>query len=170
MSASKFLVLVGGIVGLIAFFMPMAAVTRQGVTAKVSAFQVVKGLDSMEATVESNGEKSHVTLSAEQVNETKDGIEKVKGVILAFFAPAFLFVLFGIAGIARKRFGRVIGTFSLLFGLVSLGVAALLNSAFTQTGNADSKGIAVTLLFVSSIAAVIGGLMALIKPERLAVA
>ena len=47
MKASKFIVLVGGILGILSFFLPLVSVTRHGETVKVSAFQVVKGLDAL---------------------------------------------------------------------------------------------------------------------------
>ena len=61
----------------------------------------------------------------------------------------------------RKKFGRVAGTFSLLFGLIGLGIGALLKGA----AEGDS-GIGLTLLLVTGVAGVVGGLIALVKPER----
>jgi len=44
MKASKFIVLVGGILGILSFFLPLVSVTREGKTVSVSAFEVMKGL------------------------------------------------------------------------------------------------------------------------------
>jgi hypothetical protein len=57
----------------------------------------------------------------------------------------------------------VAGTFSLLSGLIGLGIAMILKSAAEGDG-----GIGLTLLLVTGVAGVVGGLAALIKPERLA--
>ena len=44
MGASKFLVLVGGVVGIVSFFLPLIEIKDQGA---ISAFQVVKGIDTV---------------------------------------------------------------------------------------------------------------------------
>ena len=56
MKASKFIVLVGGILGILAFFLPIVTVHRRGVTASVSAFQVVKGLDTASVAVDDHAD------------------------------------------------------------------------------------------------------------------
>ena len=52
MKASKFIVLVGGILGILSFFLPLVSVTREGKTVSVSAFEVMKGLDAVGAAVD----------------------------------------------------------------------------------------------------------------------
>ncbi len=136
MKASKFIVLAGGVVGILAFFLPMVAVHRPDFTGTVSAFEIIKGLDSA-------------------------AVNDLKGIVMAFFSPAILLALIGGLGVARKQFGRVAGAFSLIFGLVGLGIGALLTSA----AEGDS-GSGLTLLLVTGAAGVVGGLMALIKPDR----
>lgn len=135
MKASKFIVLAGGVVGIFAFFLPMVAVQRSDFTGTVSAFQIIKGLDSA-------------------------AVNDLKGIVMAFFSPAILLTLIGGMGVARKKFGRVAGAFSLIFGLIGLGIGGLLTSA----AEGDS-GSGLTLLLVTGVAGVVGGLMALIKPE-----
>ncbi|MDQ3335858.1 MAG: hypothetical protein M4D80_11880 [Myxococcota bacterium] len=166
MKASKFVVLVGGILGILAFFLPMVSVTREGKTVTVSALQVMKGLD----TVSSELDKDEVSMKAASygetasLNEAKDGVSGIKGIVMAIFAPALLLALIGGAGVARKRFGRVAGTFALLFGLVGLGIGAVLKSA----AEGDS-GIGLTVLLITGLAGIVGGIMTLVKPERLQV-
>lgn len=163
MKASKFIVLVGGILGILAFFLPMVSVDREGKHVTVSAFQVVKGLDA----VSSEMDKDEVKMKAASYGETeslrgaKSSVDGIKGIVLAVFAPALLLALIGGAGVARKKFGRVAGTFSLLFGLVGLGIGAILKSA----AEGDS-GIGLTLLLVTGLAGLVGGILALAKPER----
>ena len=157
MKASKLIVLVGGILGIIAFFLPLVSVQRTNVQGTVSAFQIVKGLDSVAHEVD----RAAPTMAAEDVTAAKDGVGQIKGLVLAIFAPAALLALIGGMGVARKKFGRVAGTFSLLFGLVGLGIAALLKSA--AEGDA---GIGLTMLIVTGLAGVVGGILALAKPER----
>lgn len=160
MKASKFIVLVGGILGILAFFLPLASVERQGAKASVSAFQVIKGLDQVEVAVDDGVRDA--SYSVETAASAKKDIGAIKGIVMAVFVPALLLSLIGAAGLKRKQFGRVAGTFSLLIGLVGLGIGAILKSAFEGDG-----GIALTLLIVTGVAGVVGGLAALIKPERL---
>jgi hypothetical protein len=167
MKASKFVVLVGGILGILAFFLPMVSVTRQGKTVTVSAMQVMKGLDA----VGSELDKDEVAVSAASyeggranLQSAKEGVDGIKGIVMAVFAPALLLALIGGIGLARKKFGRVAGTFSLLFGLIGLGIGAVLKSA----AEGDS-GIGLTFLLLTGLCGIVGGIMALAKPERLAV-
>ena len=160
MKASKFIVLVGGILGILAFFLPLVSVERQGAKASVSAFQVIKGLDQVEVAVDEGARQAGY--SVETTAEAKEGIGAMKGIVMAFFAPALLLTLIGGMGVARKRFGRVAGTFSLLLGIVGLAIGALLKSA--AEGDA---GIGLTILLLTGVAGIVGGIAALVKPERL---
>ncbi len=161
MKASKLIVLVGGILGIIAFFLPMVSVTRENQTVKVSALQVVQGIDAVK------GEISKTDVSAASMEDKTNlakadtDLSSIKGIVLAIFAPALLLALIGGLGVMRKKFGRGAGTLSFLLGAVGLGIGAILKSA----AEGDS-GIALTLLLVTGAAGLVGGLMALIKPER----
>ena len=159
MKASKLIVLVGGILGILAFFLPLVSVERQGKSASVSAFQIMKGLDQVEVAVDDGVSKRSLDVATGA--EAKKDIGALKGIVMAIFAPALLLSLLGGLGVARKRFGRVAGTFSLLAGLAGLGIAAILKGA--AEGDA---GIGLTLLLITGVAGVIGGLVALVKPER----
>ena len=161
MKASKFIVLVGGILGILSFFLPLVSVERGGTKASVSAYQVIKGLDAVEVAVDDGAKQA--AFDVETSASAKKDIGAMKGIVMAIFAPALLLGLMGAAGVARKRFGRVAGTFSLLAGLIGLGIAMILKSAAEGDG-----GIGLTLLLVTGVAGVVGGLAALIKPERLA--
>ncbi|HEY5921542.1 MAG TPA: hypothetical protein VIV11_07715 [Kofleriaceae bacterium] len=161
MKASKFIVLVGGILGILAFFLPLVSVERDGAKASVSAYQVIKGLDQVEVAVDQGAARGAYAM--ETSASAKKDIGAMKGIVMAVFAPALLLSLIGAAGVARKRFGRVAGTFSLLLGLVGLGIGALLKSAAEGDG-----GIGLTLLIVTGVAGIAGGITALVKPERLA--
>jgi hypothetical protein len=160
MKATKFIVLVGGILGILAFFLPLVSVERGGAKASVSAYQVIKGLDAVEVAVDEAGAKSSYEVAT--AASAKKDIGAMKGIAMTIFAPALLLSLIGGAGVARKRFGRVAGTFSLLFGIAGLGIAGLLESA----AEGDS-GIGLTMLLLTGVAGVVGGLIALVKPERL---
>ncbi|HEY5945069.1 MAG TPA: hypothetical protein VIV40_06235 [Kofleriaceae bacterium] len=122
---------------------------------------MIKGLDQVEVAVDEG--VSHAAYDVETSASAKQDIGAMKGIVMAIFAPALLLSLIGAAGVARKRFGRVAGTFSLLLGIAGLGIAALLKSAAEGDG-----GIGLTLLLVTGVAGVVGGIATLVKPERLA--
>ena len=161
MKASKFIVLVGGILGILSFFLPLVSVTRHGETVKVSAFQVVKGLDAVGSAVDDAKPTDELDVATQR--EAKKDVGAMKGIVMAIFAPALLLTLIGGLGVARKRFGRGAATFSLLFGLLGLGIAMILKSA--AEGDA---GIGMTLLLLTGISGVVGGIVGLVKPERFA--
>lgn len=161
MKASKLIVLAGGILGILAFFLPLVSVERGGAKASVSAFQVIKGLDQVEVAIEEGAARGQYDVATSA--SAKKDISALKGIVMAIFAPALLLAVLGGLGVARKRFGRAAGAFSLLAGLVGLAIGAILKSAA-----AGDSGIGLTFLLLTGVAGVIGGLMALVKPERLA--
>lgn len=164
MKATKFIILVGGLLGLLAFFLPLVSVQRAGNSVSVSAFQVMKGLDTVEVAVhEAGAARRYDVETAAFASEAKKDIGAMKGIVMAIFAPAALLVLLGGLGVGRKRFGRVAATFSLLAGIAGLGIASILKSA----AEGDS-GIGLTFLLVTGVAGIVGGLMGLVKPERVA--
>lgn len=161
MKASKFIVLAGGILGILAFFLPMVTVQRQDFSGSVSAFQIVKGLDAVSVAAGSHDVSVALADAGSSAQSAKDALDGMKGIVMAIFAPALMLSLIGGLGVMRKKFGRVAGTFSLLFGLIGLGIGAMLKGA----AEGDS-GIGLTLLLVTGVAGVVGGLIALVKPER----
>jgi hypothetical protein len=163
MKASKFIVLVGGILGILAFFLPMVSVERQGKQVSVSAFQVVKGLDAVGGALDNEDVRVKAAAYGEtsSLRSAKKDVDGMKGIVMAIFAPALLLALIGGMGVARKKFGRVAGTFSLLFGLLGLGIGAILKSA----AEGDS-GVGLTVLLLTGVVGVAGGILALAKPER----
>ena len=163
MKATKFIVLVGGILGILAFFLPLVSVHRDNFTGKVSAFQVVKGLDKV--AVEVDAADARTTVDVETKSEAKKDIGALKGIVMAIFAPAALLALIGGLGVARKRFGRGAAALALLFGLIGLGIGAILKGA--AEGDA---GIGMTFLLLTGVSGVVGGIAGLVKPERPAVA
>src|SRR5690242_10275172 len=52
MKFTKFIVLAGGLLGLLAFFLPLVAVKDSGVTGALSAYRIVKGIDSADQVIE----------------------------------------------------------------------------------------------------------------------
>lgn len=160
--AAKFIVLGAGILGLIGFFLPMISVQKSGIEGKLSAFQIVKGIDSAQDVVGEAGAAAAGTADEKRaVSEANDALGAVKGIVLALFVPALLLALFGGIGAAKKRFGRGFGVTSLLVGLLGLGIWALLSSAAE-----GSAGIGLHMLLLTGLGGIIGGLVATVKPDR----
>lgn len=137
MKASKFIVLAGGVLGIVSFFLPLVSVDHDGVRGTASAFDVVS--------------------KAAQFEE----LANIKTFVYAIYVPAVVLALLGGLGVARQRFGRGAGVLSLLVGLAGLGIAALLKGAAEGDG-----GIGLTFLLVTGIAGSVGGILAIAKPER----
>jgi hypothetical protein len=161
MKASKFLVLAGGLLGIIAFFLPLVTVHRAGYEGSASAFQIIKGLQAASDTVNSE-EVRAAAMNSDAVASAKEGVDAMKGIVMAIFIPAILLAAIGALGVSKRKFGRVAGGFSLLFGLIGLGIGALLSSAAGPDG-----GVGLTLLLATGALGTVGGLLALVKPDRL---
>lgn len=165
MKASKFIVLAAGVLGILAFFLPMVTVDDGDMKASVSAFQIIKGVDALEVSIDNEAVKAaHAgrgEVASALSSEAKEGLAALKGIVMAVFVPALVLLFVGGLGVMRKKFGRVAGTFSLIFGLIGLGIGALLSSAAEGDG-----GIGLTLLLLTGVVGVIGGLIALVKPDR----
>ena len=160
MKASKFLVLAGGLLGILAFFLPMVTLHRADYTGSASAFQIIKGLGVASDAVNSD-EVRAAAMNSETVRSAKEGLDAMKGIVMAIFVPAILLAAIGAFGVSKRRFGRVAGVFSFLFGLIGLGIGALLKSAA-----GPDAGIGLNLLLATGVLGTVGGLFALIKPER----
>lgn len=171
--AAKFMVLVAGLVGLIAFFLPFLSAESQGKSASISAFQAVKGIDgAIDATDQATAGATNAEAKSARA-EIADVVNKVKAFLYAMYAPALLLFLFGLIGVIKKKFGRGFGVLSLLLGLVALGFWALLfmaaGEANKDQGGADVKvalGLGVHLLLATGILGFLGGIINTVKPDR----
>ena len=125
----KYMVLGAGIIGVLAFFMPLTAVSRAGLTAKISAYDAVVGIDSLQDVVSGQGSELAGEGSQKELDEINEGLAEVKTIILMIFVPSAFLLLFGVVGTLKKKFGRGLGAGSLIFGLIGLGIWAIINSA-----------------------------------------
>ena len=174
MKFTKFVVLAGGILGLLAFFLPLVAVKNSGVTGALSAYRIVKGIDSADQVVSGADTAAVDAYSAsdsfqESKADANKALSDVKPVVLAIFAPALLLALIGGVAVLRKKFGRLGGVGALLFGGVGLGIWAILNTAaneVAETGGSDVKGMGMWLLMLTGLCGLVGGILTLAKPDR----
>jgi hypothetical protein len=162
--ATKYVVLVSGLVGIIAFFLPLISVAKSGVEGKLSAYQIVTGIDQAQDVVGSAATGS--ASEARAVDDANQALGAVKGIVLAIFLPAGLLLLFGGIGAAKKKFGRGLAIPSMIFGLLGLGIWALLNAAASEGGGESAAGIGMHLLLLTGLFGTLGGLIGTIKPDR----
>jgi hypothetical protein len=164
--ATKYIVLAAGVIGLIAFFLPLIAVQKSGIEGKLSAFQIVKGIDSAKDVV--NDAPTGTVSERAAVKDANGALSAIKGVVLAIFAPALLLAIFGGLGAAKKRFGRGLAIPSMIFGILGLLIWSLLNAAASEGGGGGESvaGIGMHLLLFTGLGGALGGLIATIKPDR----
>ncbi len=161
--AAKFIILGAGLIGLLAFFLPLIAVEKSGVEGKLSAYTIVKGIDKAQDIV---GSAATGSADEEQaVDEANDALSDVKAVVLAIFVPALLLAIMGGIAVARRRIGRGFGIMSLLVGLLGLAIWAILNSAATAPSGESAAGIGMHMLMLTGLGGIVGGIIAKIKPE-----
>lgn len=168
MKAAKLLVLLAGVLGVAAFFLPMATVSHEGQTVSVSAFQLFTGVQALEDTVSSTDHVEGMTADelGKQKRDVTQTLAEIKGVVLACFLPGALLAIIGGVALVRRRFGRVGGAFAVLLGVVGLLVFTGLNAGADAADGAASRGVAMYLLLGTGLLGVTGGLLALVKPER----
>lgn len=184
----KLFVLGATIVGIVSFFLPT-------LTVEMKKIVPTPGMDVGAAVVSSTG-VAEVSDSADAVRVTFSAFRALSGVkgmhdavpdaarstdywealgsvvgYLALpWAPTVAFLLFSLIGI--RRFGRGLGTLSLLVGAVTIVFWLLLNSVVQEesaklapAGSLIAE-IGFTLLLVGAIAGAVGGLLALVAPQR----
>jgi hypothetical protein len=163
MKFTKFMVLVGGVLALVAFFLPYGTMRAGGVYVHVSAFDVLKGIDSIAqiSNVEGNAETDAAVASQTNNNETK-------GYTMLVFGPPLLLLAIGGVAVGRKKLGRLGGVGALLLGLWAAVMAAALMSVVQEAGTAGGAdvGAGTYVFLLAGLLGALGGLLALIKPDR----
>ena len=167
----KFIILGAGAIGLLAFFMPLISINKGGFKGTASAYQIVSGLDKAQKkgrkAIKKHRKDINKSADAKEfVKDADDAVSAIKGIVMAVFLPALLLTLFGGIGLLRKKFGRVLASFSFIFGLIQLGIWALLYAAAKEGGAESIIGFGMHMLFITGLAGIVGGLMGLIKPDR----
>ena len=173
--AAKFMVLVAGLMGLVAFFLPFLSVEAEGKSVSVSAFQAVRGISVVEKEVDkAAGAATAATAEGQAaLGELDEVLTKVKSFLYAMYAPALLLVLFGLIGVVKQKFGRGFAILSLLMGLIALGFWALLFMAAGEANKGEGQGdaqvalgLGVHLLLGTGILGFLGGIINTVKPDR----
>ncbi|MBP9087583.1 MAG: hypothetical protein KBG15_15780 [Kofleriaceae bacterium] len=169
MKASAVLVIIGGLLGLIGFFMPFVALKQDGVAITMSASQFVRGQiphvkaddKTQQVVLDSADGRAAMQAGVDESTKAIENLQEIKTFIIVVYAVPGVLLLLGAIGFLRQRFGRAIGALCLLLGLSVLGIGALLQSA-----SEGQAGLGVTLLLPAGAAVALGSLIALIKPLR----
>lgn len=165
----KYLVIGALLAGILAFFLPFLTVKAPapgGGTAdySLSAMQVMQGAEGFkDAMAEKAPELKDLDPAA--MKGAEDLLDALKTAMMIPFIPTALFLLITLLGI--KRFGRGLGVFSLLVGLIALAGWALLNAAMSEAGD-DGKAafeIGFNMLMVGGLLGTLGGIMGIAKPQ-----
>jgi hypothetical protein len=133
-----------------------------GVDASLTPFQLVQGSDAIATKTDSAARPASDTAAIDGI--VSEALSTMRVLVLAAFGPAALCALFGLIGVARRRFGRGLGLGAMLFGAIGLAVWWVIDAAIEEAGT--GKGIAMWLLLGSSVGAALGGLLALLRPDR----
>jgi hypothetical protein len=176
MRAWKHVLLLVGILGTSGVFAPMLEVKQGRVAVEFSARQLSFGFEKQHSILERDLPRLAEKYLPGRLRSTRDDArliaEASRWAALAY-VPAAMLALLGLVGILRRRFGRVLGTFALLFGLGSIGAwlglhfgiaIALQESGLQHTQISLMFGA--HLLLVAGAAGAIVGLGALISPDR----
>jgi len=170
MSAWKYLVLIGGIVGVVGFFTPFVNVHTQEARfgRHPSAFELVRrieGLDAMtlDLTKLGIGDADAKRMAA----QAHDQLLTARTAASVIFAPAALLALLGIICGIRRRMGRLAGLLSFILGAAAAAVWGIFfYVARGDPNHSATLGLGADLLLACGAAGVIAGLGALIAPDR----
>ena len=170
MSAWKYLVLIGGIVGVVGFFLPFVNVHTQEARfgRHPSAFELVRrieGLDAMtlDLTKLGIGDSDAKRMAA----QAHDQLQTARTAASVIFAPAALLALLGIICGIRRRMGRFAGLVSFILGAAAGAVWGIFfYVARGDPHHSATLGLGADLLLACGAAGAIAGLGALIAPDR----
>jgi hypothetical protein len=158
MNLGKALVLVAGLAGVAAFFLPLAEGEDDGTTARVVAYDLVRGVDPVRGP---DGVARRI--------DWGPNFERNRGIFVGAFAPGGLLLLVGLLALAA-RFGRGLAALALVFALLAGAVWAIFDRAFAEVEDPLWRGPGYYLLLACAAGGTIGAIYGLARPERRRVA
>ncbi|NVB82065.1 MAG: hypothetical protein HOV81_27030 [Kofleriaceae bacterium] len=187
MRAWKYLVLIGGIIGIAGFFLPFvefhnAQTQISGDTVKlkpiaISGYQVVRGIDDLHGLIESTRPLTRQAQPEIQlvVAGFNAQLAQYRGLMIAFYVPALLLALLGALAGLRRKMGRLAGLFAIAFGAGNALVwlvfdqvsreLATKSAAYGTTAKAV-MGLGLHALLAAGLLAALAGMGALALPDR----
>jgi hypothetical protein len=159
MKYAKWIVLLGGVLGVLAFFVPLAKVQAQKTEISFSAYDLFTGLDSLQAMADKAGSPPE---AKKGVVET---LSEIKGIIVGCFLPGAILAVIGILAVARRRFGRLGGLLAIVLGVLAFLVFMGLSRGAAEAED-GSAGAAIYLIAASGMLGIAGGSLAVVNPDR----
>jgi len=166
----KYVVLLGGILGVAGFFAPfMEYRAPDGSLSGASAYEIVRGevdVASLMNKAETLGMVTHAqAVEATQVLEK--GIQAYRYVMIAVFVPAALTFLIGLGSFARKQMGRLAGLFCIVLGGAAVGVWIFFFRSDPPAQQIIGRlGLGLYALAACGLLGAVGGLGSLVFPDR----
>ena len=169
MKLTKFVVLLAGLCGIAAFFLPLAHGRQGSVAIEVSSYDLVRGIDVSREITGRAAEASELAPQAKQaIASVERTLASLRGVLLALHAPAALLVLFGALGLF-VGFRRGLGAASAFAGLAGGGAWGYITyqaGRWASLHGDAGLGMAVWLMLGACALGAIAGIVALVRPER----
>lgn len=170
MSVWKYLVLLGGIVGIVGFFLPFVDVHTTGARfgRHPSAFELVRRLETLDSMTQGLSALGVAPADARQMaTQAHASLETARTAASVIYAPAALLALLGIACGVRRRMGRLAGFCSLILGAISGAVWGIFAYvAMSDPHRSATLGLGADMLLACGALGVIAGLGALVVPDR----
>jgi hypothetical protein len=171
MKATKFVVLVAGLLGIIGFFLPIVKADTAEWSGSYTGFQAMKGIDEAsdiitlkdKALDDQVREMEDSAFGKAQLESFAKKADDLRIVITLIFGPAFVIAIIAGIAIGMKKFGRLpaVGTLVMALMMTLLGLALL------GAGDETTKvGPAVYLVFAGGVVGVVGSVMTLVKPDE----
>jgi hypothetical protein len=168
----KYVVLLGGILGVAGFFAPfMEYKAPDGTLTGASAYEIARGEVDVSPLMKKAEELGMVTRAeAERATRILEkGIYAYRGAMVVCFVPAALIFLIGLASFARKKMGRLAGLFAIVFGLACVGVWIFFFREDAPTEQTVGQlGLGIYALFVCGLLGILGGIGSTLFPDRTA--
>jgi len=168
----KYVVLLGGILGIAGFFAPfMEYRAPDGSLTGASAYEIVRqdvDVRSLMNKAEAAKLVTHAQ-AVEAIRVLEKGIEAYRFVMIGVFIPAALIFLIGLGSFARKKMGRFAGLVCIVMGIAAVGVWIFFFRADPPAQQVIGRlGLGLYALAACGLLGALGGLGSLVFPDRTA--
>lgn len=162
--------LIGGIAGVAGFFLPFITFHSRDdrIAGSVSAYQIVRGIDDVNALIDDARPVAVTHDQAKQVMATLDReLARYRSALVACYVPAAALALLGALAGVRRKMGRIAALLAIALGLANAAVWALFYEVSMEHPDVTASiGIGLHLLLIAGALGGLAGLGALIAPDR----
>lgn len=175
MNATKHLLFVMGIVGMIGAFVPFVEVKQRGIALELTAKELSLGLESVHKAINYQLPALAEAKLPPDIKSARDDVRLVAQALkfsLALYIPIGLILLMGVLAQYRGRLSRGLAVIAALAGLVSAALWFVVNYALDYgLSEIALKRTTITLklgahiLLVAGAGAALAGIVGVIRPE-----